>query len=220
MLLPKLMLEEIATIPIKTSDTKVGRPSVVANIECWDGFSLSVQASKAHSCTPRDDTGPWYMFEVGAAIIPDLAPYLDFDTGNGGIFTNVPIDVIRKIISDHGGAVNNGYKFSYQKGEGSIHLRLGTVVVNPNKSAFLELQQFLRFTNQFDKDCDGIRCHECSYYINHVKKPSKRALCPFSEITNRYIADVSEGDDIKAMAIELLEVLKDKPRRVGGSSES
>ena len=34
-------------------------------IRCHDGFQMSIQASRDHYCTPRDDTGPCSAVEVG-----------------------------------------------------------------------------------------------------------------------------------------------------------
>lgn len=33
-------------------------------VVCADGFTLSVQASDFHYCTPRSKEGPWTHFEV------------------------------------------------------------------------------------------------------------------------------------------------------------
>jgi hypothetical protein len=40
-------------------------PSPVPKIECVDGFSISVQASSTHYCSPRDNEGPWDTVECG-----------------------------------------------------------------------------------------------------------------------------------------------------------
>jgi hypothetical protein len=34
-------------------------------VVCQDGFSMSVQASETHYCSPRDNIGPWDEVEVG-----------------------------------------------------------------------------------------------------------------------------------------------------------
>ena len=34
-------------------------------VVCQDGFSMSVQASETHYCSPRDSIGPWDRVEVG-----------------------------------------------------------------------------------------------------------------------------------------------------------
>lgn len=39
-------------------------------IVCRDGFSLSVQASHTHYCSPKNDTGPWTTVEVGYPSAP------------------------------------------------------------------------------------------------------------------------------------------------------
>jgi hypothetical protein len=42
-------------------------------IECADGFSVSVQASKTHYSTPRSDDGPYTHVECGFARYPEGA---------------------------------------------------------------------------------------------------------------------------------------------------
>ena len=53
--------------------TGLGR--VVPPIKLANGELLSVQASRIHACTPRDDLGPYTSFEVGAAD-PGMFPEL------------------------------------------------------------------------------------------------------------------------------------------------
>ena len=40
-------------------------PNIRPRIVCADGFSLSVQASNGHYCTPRSNYGPYSRVEVG-----------------------------------------------------------------------------------------------------------------------------------------------------------
>lgn len=77
-------------------------------IQCDDGFTMSVQASRAHYCAPRDSTGPWTAVEVGypSTKVEAFMPYID-----GGEDTNptdtvygyVPIEIVARAIADHGG---------------------------------------------------------------------------------------------------------------------
>ena len=41
------------------------RKPIRGAIRCHDGFVMSVQASRDHYCTPRDDAGPHSAVEVG-----------------------------------------------------------------------------------------------------------------------------------------------------------
>jgi hypothetical protein len=45
--------------------------------ECKDGATLSIQASKSHYCTPRDNKGPYSSIEVGFIQNPGL--YMEMD---------------------------------------------------------------------------------------------------------------------------------------------
>ena len=80
---------------------------------CNDGFSISIQASRDHFCTPRDDIGPYEYVE---AAYPSewedlLLPFTDNDTDRTPVicgtaptlYVNVPASVIREMISKHGG---------------------------------------------------------------------------------------------------------------------
>ena len=77
---------------------------------CNDGFSISIQASRDHFCTPRDDIGPYECVE---AAYPSewedlLLPYTDSSTPvicgiTPTMYVNVPANVIREMINKHGG---------------------------------------------------------------------------------------------------------------------
>lgn len=75
-------------------------------IECVDGFSLSVQASAAHYCTPRTNEGPWTAVEVG---YPSASPELilefaeDSENPTGTVYPFVPIGLVEQLIALHGG---------------------------------------------------------------------------------------------------------------------
>ena len=75
-------------------------------ITCTDGFSMSVQASKFHYCSPRMDHAEAYTsVEVGfpSSVCLFLAPYMCGDNQVGGF---VPPAVVRAVIELHGGIVS------------------------------------------------------------------------------------------------------------------
>ena len=43
---------------------RASRKPTRPQIRCYDNFRMSVQASRAHCCTPRDDHGPYSAVEV------------------------------------------------------------------------------------------------------------------------------------------------------------
>jgi hypothetical protein len=72
-----------------------------------DGFSVSVQASRRHYCSPKDDVGPYREVEVGFRnadgkfAAPGFLPPEWNDCGreaDGGIYTYVPIRLIEALI--------------------------------------------------------------------------------------------------------------------------
>lgn len=77
-----------------------------ARIVCADGFTMSVQASATHYCTPRDNSGPWTEFEVGypskreqLLLLYAEQPKHLTDT----VYSCVPEDLILAVIKKHGG---------------------------------------------------------------------------------------------------------------------
>lgn len=79
----------------------------VPRIICNDGFNFSVQASRTHYCSPRDDFGPWEAFEVGFPSKPSrlLTEYQEDrrKPQKDNVFGWVPEEVIDKIIKGHKG---------------------------------------------------------------------------------------------------------------------
>ena len=69
---------------------------------------MSVQASRTHYCTPRDDVGPYTHVEVGFPSSYDfyLNQYAE-DPGEptGTVYGWVPADTIIMCIDAHGGMV-------------------------------------------------------------------------------------------------------------------
>jgi len=80
---------------------------VKPKIVCADGFTISVQASSFHYCSPRTDSGPWGMVECGypsAHPGEDFVEYAeDMDNPLETVYGYVPIDVVQDLIDKHGG---------------------------------------------------------------------------------------------------------------------
>ena len=76
---------------------------------CKDGFSLSIQASEASYCLPRENDAERYMkVEVGFPSKPEplLAPYQSGDGAmSNDVFLFVPVPVVALILIKHGGMV-------------------------------------------------------------------------------------------------------------------
>lgn len=79
-------------------------------MECADGFTISVQASKIHYCSPRINGADQYEnVELGfpnmeEPLITDYAENPDDLTHT--VYGYVPIEVVNKLIEKHGGIVN------------------------------------------------------------------------------------------------------------------
>ena len=78
------------------------RPHIV----CADGFSLSVQASHFHYCSPKEDVGPYRTVEIGypSQEIPQLMEYAEDESNpTGTVYAYVPVKIVGEIIDQHGG---------------------------------------------------------------------------------------------------------------------
>ena len=79
-------------------------------MECVDGFTISVQASDVHYCSPRINGADQYEnVELGfpnmeESLIADYAE--DSDDLTHTVYGYVPIEVVNKLIEKHGGIVN------------------------------------------------------------------------------------------------------------------
>lgn len=73
---------------------------------CADGFTISIQASRGHYCTPRGDKadGEYTTLELGYPSKREetLEKYRE-DT----IYPWVPIEAVEQVIENHGGIVWN-----------------------------------------------------------------------------------------------------------------
>ena len=78
-------------------------------IECADGFSMSVQASKYNYCEPRIDNASEYTaVEVGFPSDYEsiLAPFAeDMEDYTGTVYGFVPSQLIVDVCAKHGGVV-------------------------------------------------------------------------------------------------------------------
>ena len=79
-------------------------------MKCADGFTISVQASKIHYCSPRINGADQYEnVELGFPNMeePLIADYAeDPDDLIHTVYGFVPIEVVNKLIEKHGGIVN------------------------------------------------------------------------------------------------------------------
>lgn len=80
------------------------RPRIICN----DEFSISVQASEFHYCTPRitSNTIDYEEVEAGYATSEekDLEPYMESPNYyTNAVYGYVPVNIINDIITKHGG---------------------------------------------------------------------------------------------------------------------
>ena len=77
-------------------------------IHCNDGFTVSVQASHTHYCSPRDNNGRFYT-SVECGFPSELPPdswmeYAEEDKRPlKTVYAWIPVDLVEQAISEHGG---------------------------------------------------------------------------------------------------------------------
>lgn len=87
------------------------RPRVTCPVvTCADGFTMSVQASYTHYCSPRDyiATGNYNTWEVGFPSEKEdlLMDWIEEpDNPTDTVYGYVPTEVINEVIEKHGGIV-------------------------------------------------------------------------------------------------------------------
>lgn len=90
----------------RLSVVETGPLKVIDAIQCVDGFTLSVQASTFHACTPRASSGPYRTVEVmaGRGVLPSRFMLEEEDVCDEPmIYRFVPIDMVAHVIDAHGG---------------------------------------------------------------------------------------------------------------------
>lgn len=79
------------------------------SIRCADGFTVSLQASNFHYCSPREiDCHEYYEIEIG---FPSEAEELwmeyaeNKDEPTGTVYGYVPVELVLEVLNRHGGVV-------------------------------------------------------------------------------------------------------------------
>jgi len=77
-------------------------------VHCADGFIMSVQASKGHYCSPRENAAVYASVEVGFPSEKEelLMPYAESpEKPTDTVYGWVPAETIMEVIKAHGGMV-------------------------------------------------------------------------------------------------------------------
>jgi len=78
-------------------------------LECEDGFTMSIQGSASHYCSPRSEFNPaqpYSAVEVGfpSQVEPALLAFAeDASDPTGTVYGCVPVRVVEKVVASHGG---------------------------------------------------------------------------------------------------------------------
>jgi hypothetical protein len=91
----------------KRLDARGQRPVVWPRLECADGFSVSVQASRNHYSLPRKDAGPYDAVELGYPSAPMGEQFSDYaedeDRLTDTVYGYVPTELVVALVKEHGG---------------------------------------------------------------------------------------------------------------------
>ena len=79
-------------------------------IICKDGFNVSVQASKTHYCSPRDNNGPYDAVELGFPSRTMGKAFNEYKDDSRSrqtdtVFAYVPVYLIEELLAKHGGII-------------------------------------------------------------------------------------------------------------------
>ena len=73
---------------------------------CKNGVSLSLQASRKHYCSPKNNVGPYELVEVGfiegCEKPQSFQPYV-MALSEGEIFDHIPLEIVVDFILENGG---------------------------------------------------------------------------------------------------------------------
>lgn len=108
------LVENLLKITYKESNLGFDYPTIRPYIYLADGSFISIQASMFHYCYPRENLKDGKYQEVEVKIFKDmndryendiifLREYKEGIYEDGSIFSNVPIELIGKLILSHGG---------------------------------------------------------------------------------------------------------------------
>lgn len=83
----------------------------VEKIICNDGFSVSIQASSAHYCRPRETQTEKTNYETVELGFPTETDELilewveDADDPTDTVYAQVPVEVVEELLWKHGGVI-------------------------------------------------------------------------------------------------------------------
>jgi hypothetical protein len=94
-------LQEFIKVTFKEQHGLCFRPRIVCN----DGFSMSVQGSSGHYCTPRVTQDEYSELEIGypSDFERSINSYAEQRDTINTVFAYVPCYIIQQIIDKHGG---------------------------------------------------------------------------------------------------------------------
>jgi hypothetical protein len=94
-------LQKHLTTEVKEIYPGYAHKSLAPTVVCKDGTTLSVQASKDHYSTPREDFGPYTAVEVWCITAGTVVTEFEYSDGDPSGY--VLIEAVAQFIDNHGG---------------------------------------------------------------------------------------------------------------------
>jgi hypothetical protein len=84
-------------------------PEIRKRIECADGATVSIQATRYSYCTPRNDVGPYTHIEAGFPSVLPPGSWMEYcedgDKPLDTVYGYMPVACVKEFIDVHGGLV-------------------------------------------------------------------------------------------------------------------
>lgn len=97
-----MTLEKFVSITFEGLGEYENRNSIV----CKDGFNMSVQGSKTHYCSPRENLSMYASMEIGypSKLEELILPFAECkNSPTQTVYGWVDVDIIQSVIDKHGG---------------------------------------------------------------------------------------------------------------------
>jgi hypothetical protein len=102
----RMQLKEFIKATWREAQANSRSISIKPRMVCNDGFSMSVQGSTTHYCSPRESQDWYDSMEVGfpSEEEPLINQYAeDSNDYTGTVYGYVPVEIIQEVITKHGG---------------------------------------------------------------------------------------------------------------------
>jgi hypothetical protein len=101
--------------------------NTIEAIVCPDGFKVSVQASRFHYCSPREDNPDvWDEVELGfpSEVVPEWKEYAEGNDYTNTVYPYVPVSVVVAVLVQHGWGMKKDIQVVYKERKKELYAEL------------------------------------------------------------------------------------------------